>query len=232
MLVANNPPQLIRAHSAKMDRVPMRPVAMRRASSWAARTSSPISVRTRPVDSPPPVVAPAAPPVVVPPVAAFPAPPRRRTISAPAVFAHAPPPPRELGRYIKPVSAHPYDPTFHYRSGDYIDIPVADPKTGQIIFAHVPALPADAAAAGRRRVRAACPHALHGVQDVVAGAGAAAAAAREAAGRCNVMGGGRPTRRRRRKRRSFRKTKAKKNRRKRTRRRRGRRRRRRTRTRR
>lgn len=219
MLVAHNPPQLIRAHSAKMERVPMHPVAMRRASSWAAGTSSPISVRTRPVDSPPPVVAPAAPPVVVPPVAAFPAPPRRRTISAPAVFAHAPPPPRELGRYIKPVSAHPYDPTFHYRSGDYIDIPVADPKTGQIIFAHVPALPADAAAAGRRRVREACPHALHGVQDVVAGAG-----------KCSVMGGGHTTRRRRRKRRSFRKTKAKKNRRKRTRRRRGRRRRRRTRT--
>jgi len=202
MLVARNPPQLIRAHSAKMDRVPMRPVAMRRTQSTPPRTSSPISVRTRPVDSPPPVD--------VPPVAAFRAPPRRRVVSAPAVFAHAPPPPRDLGRYIKPVSALPYDPDTPYRSGDYIDIPVADPKTGEKIFARVPALPADAAAASRRRVREACPHAAHAVQDVVAGAGAAAAAAREAAGGCIAMGGGRTTRRRRRKRRSFRKTKAKK----------------------
>ena len=134
MFVAYNPPQLIRAHSAKMPRVPMRPVAMRRTQSTPPRTSSPISVRTRPVDSPPPVV--------VPPVAAFRAPPRRRVVSAPAVFVHAPPPPRDLGRYIKPGRALPYDPDTPYRSGDYIDIPVADPKTGQIIFAHVPALPA------------------------------------------------------------------------------------------
>lgn len=215
MHVAHNHPPLIRTHSAKMLRVPPRPVVMRRAASWAPRPSSPISVRTRPVDSPPP---PPAPPVVPP----RPRRPRRGASAPPALET----PPRELGRYIKPVNARPYDPTFHYRSGDYIDIPVADPKTGQIIFAHVPALPADAAAAGRRRVREACPHALHAVQDVVAGAGAAAAAGREAAGRCNVMGGGRTTRRRRRKRRSFRKTKAKKNRRRRTRRRRRRRRRR------
>ena len=45
MLVANNPPQLIRAHSAKMDRVPMRPVAMRRASSSSEK---PMMVRTGP----------------------------------------------------------------------------------------------------------------------------------------------------------------------------------------
>lgn len=219
MFVAHNPPQLIRTHSAKMPRVPMRPVAMRRTQSTPPRPSSPISVRTRPVDSPSP---PPAPPVV-PPRARRP---RRGTSAPPAL--ETPPrrrPPRDLGRYIKPVSALPYDPTFHYRSGDYMDIPVADPKTGERIFARVPALPADAAAAGRRRVRETRQPTLRAVQAGLV-AGAATTAACEAAGLCNVMGGGRTTRRRRRKRRSFRKTKAKKNRRRRTRRRRRRRRRR------